>query len=358
MLRPEKEPHAALRDQLKRLNSLEFGTGYPFLLFCYDAIDSGNLTPDTLARGLRVIEAYMVRRYLVRDSVGYINRMFPALSREINPSDFESTLKEAIASKNYPVDSRLRQAVDANELYGKKREKLVMILETINRYLSEGSGGYSTLDGAATIEHIMPQSPDNEWRKDLGATIDQDYEYLHTLGNLTLVTQTWNSSMSNLPFERKRELLANHALLLNRSYFSSGLDRWDGEAIRKRAAFLADLIVKIWPAPAANERVRSTPTERPKSLTILGETFSVKTWRDVVVATANTASQFVANFETSIVAGMPTYFGRQEMQPASRELDNGWWVSVHLSAKDSKRLCNRMIELADIPEEEFELETW
>jgi uncharacterized protein with ParB-like and HNH nuclease domain len=358
MLRPEKEPNQELRYQLQRLNTLEFATAYPFLLYAYDAVDANKLTNQELVQGLKILESYMVRRYLVRDSVGYINRMFPALRREIDLENFSESLNRAIASKNYPVDARLRQAVEVNELYTKNREKLVLVLSTINRQLSEGTGGYTALDGNATIEHIMPQTPSDEWRKELGENIDSDYELLHTIGNLTLVTQNWNNSLSNSPFDRKRQLLSNHALRINSDYFSPGPDKWDGEAIKQRGEFLAELVLEIWPAPDIENVSRSSWTERPKSLTILGELFPVKTWRDVVVYTAEIVSQFVSDFEQSIVSNMPTYFSREEMQPASRPLKNGWWVYLHLSGKDSKRLCNRMIEYAEIPEEEFEIETW
>ena len=358
MLRPSKEPIEYLRNQLQRLNTLEFATGYPLLLFAYDAIDRNQLSPKDLALGLKTIEAYMVRRYLVRDSVGYINRMFPTLRREINLDDFDTSLKRAIATKNYPPDGRLRQAIESNEIYTTKRDKLVLVLSTVNRFLSQGTDGYTALDGDATIEHILPQVLSDEWRTELGPTFEQDYEYLHTLGNLTLVTKTWNSSMSNAPFARKRQLLASHALELNKGYFSTAPVKWDKTSIINRGQHLADIIMQIWPAPTPEENSKIVWSERPKSLTILGEVFAVKTWRDVVQNTAEIVLQFVPDFETSIANKMPTYFSRDEMLPASRQLSNDWWVYLHLSGKDARRLCMRMIESAGIPEEEFELELW
>ena len=158
-------------------------------MWAYIAIDEGLLTPQTLAEGLKTLEAYMVRRYLARDTVGYINRMFPTLWREIDPSDFVASLRRAIATKNFPTDERLRQALETNELYKRDREKLVLVLETINRHLSQGSGAYTVLDGKATLEHIMPQTPNDDWQRLLGATTAQDHEFLHTIGNLTLLTQ-------------------------------------------------------------------------------------------------------------------------------------------------------------------------
>lgn len=355
MLRPEKEPNKALRTQLHRLNVLEFATAYPYLMWAYNAIDEGRLTPQTLAEGLRTLEAYMVRRYLARDTVGYINRMFPTLYRDVDTSNFVNSLRRAIASKNFPSDERLRQGLATNELYKRDREKLVLVFETINRHLSQGSGGYTVLDGKATLEHIMPQTPNEDWQRLLGATSAQDYELLHTLGNLTLVTQEWNSSMSNAPYSKKRGYLERHALELNRSYFTTAPKRWNRQAILERSQYLTDLIIKIWPAPEVDVQTNSVRSERPKSLTILGKTVGVKSWRDVVQFTCEAVADHVSDFDTTIVAERPNWFSKNEMTSASRQLSNGWWVFVNLSAADAKKFVEGLIALAGIPKEQFEL---
>ena len=98
-------------------------------------------------------------------------------------------------------------------------------------------------------------------------------------------------------------------------------------------------------------------SERPQTITILGETHKIRTWRDVVQITAEAVAVIVSDFEADIVSQLPTYFGRNEMVRASRELTNGWWIYVHLSGRDCQKLAMRMIELAGIPEDEFKL-TW
>lgn len=355
MLRPEKEPNKALRTQLQRLNILEFATAYPFLMWAYNAIEEGQLTPQLLVEGLRTLEAYMVRRYLTRDTVGYINRMFPTLAREIDTADFVGSLNRAVAGKNFPTDERLRQALATNELYKRDREKLVLVFETINRHLSQGSGGYTVLDGKATLEHIMPQTPNEDWQRLLGATSAQDYELLHTLGNLTLVTQEWNSAMSNAPYSRKKGYLERHALVLNHAYFANAPKRWNRAAILERGRYLTDLIIQIWPAPETDIQHHKVWGARPKSLTILGKTMDVKSWRDVVQFTCEAVADYVSDFDTAIVAQLPTWFSKNEMASASRQLSNGWWVYVNLSGQDARNFAERLIDLAGIPQEQFEL---
>lgn len=353
MLRPEKEPHKALREQLQRLNRLEFATAYPFLLSAYNAIDNGHFSSQDLAQGLATLESYMVRRYLTRDTVGYINRMFPTLWKEVDTSDFNASLRRAIAAKNFPNDDRLREALEANELYKRDREKLVLVLETINRHLSKGTGGITMLDGKATLEHIMPQSLSEEWQHYLGSTWAEDYYYLHTIGNLTLVTQEWNSSMSNAPYPKKKELLGQHALKLNSSYFANGPKQWNGTTILERSQLLADIIIQIWPAPEAI-KANKVWRERPKALSILGKTYETKSWRDIVQYTAETIAQTVPDFEATIASQFPKWFSKSEME-RSRLLSNGWWVYVNFSGEGAQGFIERMAEMAGIPEEQLQL---
>ncbi len=354
MLRPEKEPHKALREQLQRLNTLEFATAYPFLLSAYNALENGQLTPQDLAKGLQILESYMVRRYLTRDTVGYINRMFPTLWKEVETTDFVVSLRRAIASKNFPNDDRLREALETNELYKRDREKLILVLETINRHLSRDTGGYTVLDGKATLEHIMPQTPSDEWLRYLGSTWAEEYFLLHTIGNLTLVTQEWNSTMSNAPYPKKRGYLRGHALKLNSTYFADGPKQWNGQAILERSRFLADTIIQIWPAPETIMLPKKARRERPKGLRIREKTYAAKSWRDVVQVTAEATAQTVPDFETTIALQFPKWFSKSEME-RSRQLSNGWWVYVNTSGEDAQEFAQRLIEMAGIPGDQFEL---
>lgn len=81
----------------------------------------------------------------------------------------------------------------------------------------------------------------------MGKNWQQTYEYVHSLGNLTLVTQEKNSQLSTGQFTRKKELLLSQGLRINR-YFSRNIIRWDEHAIRARAEWLAQHIIEVWPS--------------------------------------------------------------------------------------------------------------
>jgi hypothetical protein len=131
-----------------------------------------------------------------------------------------------------------------------------MIYEAIERDLV-GTGKTETFDLATkTVEHILPQG----WSKEPGwdlppgladptaAGLARD-RILHTAGNLTLVTWGKNSELSNHPWAKKKESLAQHtSLQLNRDLQQRWPDRWDEGTIAERAGYLLTTIRKIWPS--------------------------------------------------------------------------------------------------------------
>jgi uncharacterized protein with ParB-like and HNH nuclease domain len=361
LLRPENEPNLDIRNKLRRLNILEVSTAFPFLMMAYEAYDGNGLSAQEFCEVLDIIENYIVRRYLTSEPTNYLNKMFPTLWREISPAKVVETLRKVIITKNYPADTTIQRELSHARLYGRGsqvREKLVLVLETINRHLDVAAGGYTVLNDIPTIEHIMPQSLSPAWKAHLGINWEQIYkDYLDTIGNLTLVTQEWNNELSNAPFEEKKGRLAGHALKLNRSYFSQdSVVKWNDTAILERAEYLVKQILSLWPelgTPPVNQK---TTGKKPISLTILGQSFLVSTWREVAYQTTVVASQLVDNFETAIAEQMPAYFDQHEYKNACRQLPNGWWLYLNLSAASVKNFCHNIIILAGLSDEDWVLE--
>ncbi len=188
MLRPENEPDVNIREALKRLNVLEFSTGYPFLLGLFDAFFTNQISQNEIMGGLQVLENYIMRRYLAGEQTNYLNKVFPSLWSDINVKEFIPALKRCLLQRKYPSDHRIRQAAYSQKLYENRpstRLKITMLLESINLQMSRkiNNGAITILDGESTIEHIMPQTLDKIWQKELGENHEQVYEqYINTLG--------------------------------------------------------------------------------------------------------------------------------------------------------------------------------
>jgi len=116
--------------------------------------------------------------------------------------------------------------------------------------MSEKIADYSNL----SIEHIMPQSWEENWPLIADSTNEDELEKLrgnrnsliHNIGNLTVLTNALNSSVSNSGWEIKRAALSEISLLeINRKLTQK--DSWDDEEIKKRSTDLAKHIVHLWP---------------------------------------------------------------------------------------------------------------
>ena len=73
-------------------------------------------------------------------------------------------------------------------------------------------------------------------------------QLIHTIGNLTLVNNRLNPSLSNAPWEDKRATLNEHyTLFLNKDLLDNAPEVWDESAIGERAKRLCLMATKMWP---------------------------------------------------------------------------------------------------------------
>ena len=73
-------------------------------------------------------------------------------------------------------------------------------------------------------------------------------EIIHTIGNLTLVNQKLNSSLSNSAWGVKRDALLGHSVMNMNGDLASRSD-WDEDSIRERSGEIAKLVAEHWPGP-------------------------------------------------------------------------------------------------------------
>jgi hypothetical protein len=264
LLRPAHEPNPQIRAAIERLSVLDISTAYPFLLSVSNACRIGDVTQAEYAQALGVLENYLMRRFLAEEPTNYLNKMFPTLWSQLTISDFVPSLQAALVEKKYPTDAMIRRKMLTRSLYQERKttqKQLVFLLEQINRHLYAGMGGYAILGEDATIEHILPQNPNAAWKSALGSQFGRMGDFVHTIGNLTLVTQGWNSSLSNTSFADKKVKLAAHALKLNSDYFSLDLSEWNESTIQTRSNVLIDHMLEIWPYMGDSEAPEPTPSE-------------------------------------------------------------------------------------------------
>ena len=98
-----------------------------------------------------------------------------------------------------------------------------------------------------TIEHILPQSIDNQdcWQKYFDTNAHQ--EYIHDIGNLTLTKG--NQYLSNKSFPKKKrdeKYCYEDSLLLEEREVAKRWDNWTAQSIEERRAILLEWAKKRW----------------------------------------------------------------------------------------------------------------
>jgi alkylated DNA nucleotide flippase Atl1 len=249
---PSAEPDPQVRAGLLRLRRWGAQTSYPVLMTAYDLRDRGLLTVEGMREVVSCIESFLVRRQLAGIPTNALNRLFVQFVAQL-PDDGsfpEAVRRELSRPRRYwPTDQQLREAIRSRAFYFSGRgPQRKLILERLEQ--SYGHPEQIDFDNTSlTIEHVLPQTLSQEWRAHLvglGQDPDEVHQRLvHTLGNLTLTA--FNGTLSNNPFERKRQIYSGSHLELNRGLAEQ--HAWGDEEILARADELADHAITIWPSP-------------------------------------------------------------------------------------------------------------
>ena len=104
-----------------------------------------------------------------------------------------------------------------------------------------------TYTGRITIEHVLPQKMSNSYWLDRFTEKDHE-EWLHKLGNLTLISGSKNSEAQNSDFDKKKSI---YEKLNCKSSFDITRDLcktedWNLQALIERHEILKRKLIKLW----------------------------------------------------------------------------------------------------------------
>lgn len=247
-----------------RLQEMDISTLHPLML------EICKRYAATEAQAVRVqvmqdIESFVVRRMVCELTPKNYNRFFADLinkarkADDFSPHFFRTTLlAETAETSLWPSDDAFREAwLDLSFYKRLKKSKTRMVLEAIEREMYNEKSGRVEFDRNLTLEHLLPQEPnDADWPlhcdpKDepaVDAARRARRDVLHKIGNLTLLTQKLNSSVSNGAWSKKVDDILTHSPLnLNRPF--KNVAKWGEAAIEQRSRDLFEVALKVWPRP-------------------------------------------------------------------------------------------------------------
>ncbi|MBM0611824.1 DUF262 domain-containing protein [Helicobacter pylori] len=243
----KKEADKDLNKALSFLVDLEMDVIYPLLLELYSDYKDGVLSKQDFIPIIALIESYICRRAVCALGTNSLNKIFPSFTKHIQKNEYFESLKAHFGSltnnQRFPNNDEFKDCFITTDFDSFQKK----------RYFFERLENFDTKEPVntegLTIEHIMPKTLTEEWKKDLGENFKAIHEkYLHTIGNLTLTG--YNSEYSNKPFKEKRDMengFKQSSLKLNQSL--KDLESFGEKEIEKRANDLADFALKIWTYP-------------------------------------------------------------------------------------------------------------
>lgn len=214
---------------------------------------------DVVDEVVGMAESWVVRRQLLRLAGGDLGRIVADIirvHRDAAPTDLGARVRVHLArlsvtSTYWPGDEEIRRALGSEQVYRRfKRSRLRFLLEAIEDRFRANTRQPQVPRAGYPIEHVLPQKWADRWPVATEADEVNRADHVHRLGNLTLLTASLNSKVSNGPWGAKREALQQHdTLLLNSRLLRSAPDVWDEAGIDERTAQMVDSILATWPVP-------------------------------------------------------------------------------------------------------------
>lgn len=245
-----------------RIKALENTTIYPLLLIIFDKLGKPEFEEQRRAI-LNYLESYLIRRMVCELSTKNYNNIFLESVKQFidcTPEQLQSGIKayllsQALDINRWPNDEEFREAWVKLEAYKrlKPQKRLRMILEGMElQRRDNGKTEKLVLPKHLSIEHIMPTGwTDPNWPlpDDTEEAKELRQRLIHTIGNLTLVTGSLNSSLSNDPWTKKVHTLQKHSVLLLNADLQK-TEEWNEASIQNRGRELFELARDVWPYPS------------------------------------------------------------------------------------------------------------
>ncbi|MFP6215253.1 DUF262 domain-containing protein [Helicobacter pylori] len=243
----KEDDNKELNKALSFLVDLEMDVIYPLLLELYSDYKDGVLSEQDFTPIIYLTESYICRRAVCGLGTNSLNKIFPFVTKKINKVQYLESIKAYFGylteKQRFPNNDEFKKLFITIDFYNFQKKE----------YFFERLENFDTKEPVntqeCTIEHIMPQTLNLEWERDLGENFQAIHDkYLHTIGNLTLTG--YNEKYSNNSFQEKRDMengFKQSPLRLNQSL--KDLEVFGEKEIEKRASDLADWALKIWTYP-------------------------------------------------------------------------------------------------------------
>lgn len=230
------------------LNITDTNTIMPLILALkFDFKNKDNLLKDCF----KLLEIFILTRWLCSESTKDYNKMFANITRKFDKNNPLKFLKNNL--KDIPKKYEIEDCLKSQEIYleNKKATLVLFWIELYRRYSNKKIQDSTELSYKWTLEHLMPQSWQENWKKIAKDEIHAE-DLIYQIGNMTLLKSSLNSAIKNASWKIKLNGDGSHKncinncadLLITRELLNKEI--WNEDCIRERTQQLTQDFFKIW----------------------------------------------------------------------------------------------------------------
>lgn len=362
---------------LKRLSQMDMSVINSFLMAFFKYAEENNEQDDTYIKVLLAIESFIFRRQVCSYGTNALNKIFCTLHKDVLKLKAETDVYADVCnyillnkkgSSKYPDDIEFKKALLTRNIYSMSPKNKMYLFDRLeNRESKERVEVIKSLtDGIFSVEHIMPQTLTEQWKRDLGPEYERIYnDWLNTLPNLTLTG--YNSKYKNRPFIEKRDIkdgFKDSNLRLNG--YVNKCEKWGEEELSNRRSELWLLANDLWKYPVTVfEPIVQFPEMRSldedfvfkgnkiTSFSFLGTQYKVSAWSEMLVEVTKLIFEIdSAPLYQLIVEGSYDLLPRQERY--NTKISDGLYLYTRNETMIKIRILRKIFSKYEIDESELE----
>lgn len=277
---------------INHINVMNSHVVYPYLMLLLDLQAQNLIEWDEIARLTHVIESYLMRLKICGHPTTGLNRTIAAVCNLAKDQGSFYQREIRLLNHNFPTDREVRENLEREDLYRQHSNLAKLVLICLEENRTKETINFKD----AQIEHIMPQHLTAEWRSEVAEADQVNKELGGTIGNLTLTK--YNQEMSNKSFAEKRPYYSKSNVTLTRDV-GDHFTTWNQETIEQRTQQLIKEFNTVFPRPEVNiesvdltgehslTEMLNVTNQKPTMLTLNGEDFPVKTWKQMLITLLN-----------------------------------------------------------------------
>ncbi len=238
----------------KLLRDLTLIKSFPSYIFLMFYMQQNKATTEK-KEILNYIAALMLRRHTCEKRTSENDDIFAKLLKiDFQEDNYLEFIKNELL-KFYPDDDEFLDKFPIQELKGKNIDRAKYMLTEIEYYKTGNTYEFTINSGNLVhLEHIVPEVITTkkskldygDWETYLGNnSVAKHKRYVNYIGNMTLLSGSYNISISNNPFVKKSKTYKNSNISITKDLYNNyGVFKFP--QIEKRGQDFGEIAIKIW----------------------------------------------------------------------------------------------------------------